>query len=675
MAVSLLLLCISPLVSFFPLPLTVCFIFSSFSRNVATRWRDDTGSSTQQQQSTNDNTIPQQLPATLADRYAHLDYGLDGTVSCRTRNGASHSSSNNHTNSPTVPTDVPGTTASAILWKEEDAPTLVLFSSSSAVAADADAACRAGSEAAQSMASWSNGAASLLTLFLNPVLLSRSDSSSNSANRCCFMFGRTGRKPILLLSLLLSVVPAAAFCRVQSGAQVRPTVYYVTSACTGAANYLAVAFASLADVIPQHQRTAAYGTVLAGFYGGLALGPLLGLALERQRGGGGHHDHDNERAVGFFSLTCCLLALLLAAVALPETLAVAAAVPPSAEPLPAAEARLPPLLQQQQKKWPAEEEHGQPPVGHWPESGSNDNAIDRHDDADDDGPPVEGESPLGTEAAGPPFVPSVSSPSSSLRLLRFVAAPFREISILNRNRSIRLVAIGSFFAAAVFAADHTLVIYYVEEQFQLQQRDIASMMLAMGLAGIVLQAGALPPLVGALSERGLLVVTFACGTLHNALYGLSRSTAGICAALLLSQLTKLNFPLLSSLASSSVEEHEQGRVQGALFATNAVASAIGPLSMEWLYRWTKNNNNTTAAHVVGPGVMFLFAAGLYAIGTMVVCFIPKTTTTLGEDGRPRTRIDGETTNIAPASLGMLYEEETWMDLHEPLLLMAGSNES
>jgi Na+/melibiose symporter-like transporter len=201
---------------------------------------------------------------------------------------------------------------------------------------------------------------------------------------------------------------------------------------------------------------------------------------------------------------------------------------------------------------------------------------------------------------------------------RAMLRPFQEISILNRSRALRLLTVASFFAAMVFAADTTLVIYYVEETLNVQKSDIASMTLAMGVAGILFQGGLLQQCIGCIGEHSALLLSFLCGTLHNFLYGAARSKPTIYVALVVSQLTKTNFPLLSSLASKDVSVHEQGRVQTALFATNAIANAIGPLALEFVYHFTKH----WKGRLGGPGFMFIFAAGLYAIGAVVVSLIP-----------------------------------------------------
>lgn len=203
---------------------------------------------------------------------------------------------------------------------------------------------------------------------------------------------------------------------------------------------------------------------------------------------------------------------------------------------------------------------------------------------------------------------------STIQWLFFhISRPFREASILCRNKSILLISIGSFFSATVHASDVTLIIYYIEEYLNVRQKDIASMFLVLAVAGIIVQAGLLQPMIRCFGENKLLVLAFCCGTLHNVLYGVAQSKTTIYFAFTVSQFTKTNIPLLSSLASQHVSVHEQGRVQGALFATNAIANATGPLAMEFVYHLTKH---------IHPGLMFIYAAFLYLIGTIVVSFIP-----------------------------------------------------
>jgi MFS family permease len=101
------------------------------------------------------------------------------------------------------------------------------------------------------------------------------------------------------------------------------------------------------------------------------------------------------------------------------------------------------------------------------------------------------------------------------------------------------------------------------------------------------------------------------------LYGLAKNKRSLYAALCLSQLTKTNTPILASLASKGASLNEQGQLQGALYAVNALGGAIGPLCMQFVFERTKET--------MGPGTMFIFASFLYFVGTIIVSCIPEAT--------------------------------------------------
>jgi hypothetical protein len=57
----------------------------------------------------------------------------------------------------------------------------------------------------------------------------------------------------------------------------------------------------------------------------------------------------------------------------------------------------------------------------------------------------------------------------------------------------------------------------------------------------------------------------------------------------------------------SQEESEQGRIQGALFSVQTLASACNPYAMSTIYRATKDGA------LFGPCSMFIFASGFYVV--------------------------------------------------------------
>jgi DHA1 family tetracycline resistance protein-like MFS transporter len=228
-----------------------------------------------------------------------------------------------------------------------------------------------------------------------------------------------------------------------------------------------------------------------------------------------------------------------------------------------------------------------------------------------------------------------------------VLKPFRDMSILSRNHTLRLIALGSFLASTVYNVDHTLVLFYIEQHLDVRDKDMASMLFVLGIVGVIMQCLAFQPLVQCFGERGLLIITFVSGTVHNFIYGAARKKSSIYSALALSQLTKLNFPILSSLSSQQADPHEQGQLQGALFALNALAGAFGPLAMNVVYQHTKD------------GTMFLASSGLYFTGLVAVLALSRDSKHLLRQ-EPIGRTDVQ--NRADSS-----DEVDREDMEEPLL--------
>mmetsp|Transcript_5533 Transcript_5533/g.10131 ORF Transcript_5533/g.10131 Transcript_5533/m.10131 type:complete len:529 (+) Transcript_5533:180-1766(+) len=195
--------------------------------------------------------------------------------------------------------------------------------------------------------------------------------------------------------------------------------------------------------------------------------------------------------------------------------------------------------------------------------------------------------------------------------------PLRELSILNRNQLFRLLSVLAFFSGMVTSADHTLLIYYVEERLAFDDHDVAVMFMIVGILGIVVQGVLLKPLNDCLGERYVIVVAFFVGAFYNLLYGLAKDKTTIFIAVSLSTFLGMSFPTISAIKSNNVDESEQGRIQGALYSLSALASGLGPVLLRIVYSHTKS------LPYPGPGSMFIFAAFLFLVATGFAFALPK----------------------------------------------------
>lgn len=200
--------------------------------------------------------------------------------------------------------------------------------------------------------------------------------------------------------------------------------------------------------------------------------------------------------------------------------------------------------------------------------------------------------------------------------------PLKEILILGRNRTLILITIAAFLSKFVFSADISLFFFYVENVLGVRDKDVAGLVFTSGIAGILVQAVFLKYLISLMGEQRLLVASYISGVIHNLVYGLARTKVLLYVGMCMSHVTGIGNPLLSSAVSRNVEPTEQGRIQGALSALSALAEAIGPVFINYVYRnW----------HFCGQGTMFVVAAGLYLLGAISVYYIPPKTSSSDDD--------------------------------------------
>ena len=195
--------------------------------------------------------------------------------------------------------------------------------------------------------------------------------------------------------------------------------------------------------------------------------------------------------------------------------------------------------------------------------------------------------------------------------------PMKELMILNRSKLFRLLSALAFFSGVVSTADHTLFLYYVEENYGFNDRDIAKLFLIIGIMGIIVQTVILKPLNSWIGERRVIIVAFLVGALHNYMYGVAKDKSTIFMGATIASLTGMSFPTISAIKSNNVDELEQGRIQGALYSLSSLASAIGPMMLRYVYHRTKDGGG------FGKGTMFIFGAGLYLVAVVCAWLLPE----------------------------------------------------
>jgi len=408
-----------------------------------------------------------------------------------------------------------------------------------------------------------------------------------------------GRKAPLLMGLIMSMIPSFCLYVMQNIPMMSPWWYYSASASTGLISWFAVALSALNDVLPQEFRAPGIGLLFAGFLFGVCLSPTLALMLER-------------KTLTLVSFLVVCLGFLMTVFVVPETVK--------------------PHLGEEAKK------------------------LRKERDAKEDERDREKVEELEQQQQQHLFswLLRFYYSSSVCRTTRgIVSRPFREMSILNRNSFFRLISAVAFFTGVVASADQVLLVYYLEQQLNFNTKDISVMFLIIGVTGIFVQVVVMKPLNDMVGEKMVVALSFMAGTLGNFLYGVARNKSVIFMAILISGLGSMSFPTISAIKANNVKSSEQGRIQGALYSVQALASGLGPAMMQYVYSKTK----TMHGFLLGPGTMFIFASGLYVVGIGFALALPndKANTNPRHGGRPNAQA-GSSNSISNNGLVTIDDE-------------------
>jgi len=113
----------------------------------------------------------------------------------------------------------------------------------------------------------------------------------------------------------------------------------------------------------------------------------------------------------------------------------------------------------------------------------------------------------------------------------------------------------------------------------------------------------------------VIVIAFIFGALNNSVYAFALDKKGIFIGATLGSVAGIAFPTISAIKANNVDEHEQGQIQGALFALSSLASALGPTTLRLLYEKT--------SETAYPGAFFLLASAFFLVATLCAMALPK----------------------------------------------------
>ena len=134
----------------------------------------------------------------------------------------------------------------------------------------------------------------------------------------------------------------------------------------------------------------------------------------------------------------------------------------------------------------------------------------------------------------------------------------------------------------------------------------------VGVLSAITQAGLVRPAMRLLGERGAIFTGLLLGTVQYVLLGAARSGAVLYGSIVFGSLSGISGPAIQGMISRTVDDREQGRIQGALTSLNSLVGIFGPLAATWVFAYF---NGGSAQNV--PGAAFYMAAVFSLAGAVL----------------------------------------------------------
>ena len=196
-----------------------------------------------------------------------------------------------------------------------------------------------------------------------------------------------------------------------------------------------------------------------------------------------------------------------------------------------------------------------------------------------------------------PFRWRAANPLGSLALLRSIPVVFGLAGVVFLHRLAHDVQPSMF-------------VLYTGYRYGWDERTVGFVLMAVGVLGALLSAGAVGPVVKRIGERHALLLGLASGALGFSAYGLAASGVAFLTFLPVVALWGgFTGPSLQALLTRNVDPSEQGRLQGALASLGSVASVIAPGLFTGVFAAAVRG----AAPPTLPGAPFLLAGALLAL--------------------------------------------------------------
>jgi DHA1 family tetracycline resistance protein-like MFS transporter len=193
------------------------------------------------------------------------------------------------------------------------------------------------------------------------------------------------------------------------------------------------------------------------------------------------------------------------------------------------------------------------------------------------------------------------------------ANPLGALHLLRSNRVLAGLSVVNFFAQVAHVVLPSTFVLYATYRYGWDARTVGLTLAMVGICAMVVQGGAIGPIVNRFGERRALLLGLGCGAVGFVIFGTAPSGPLFWLGIPVMALWGVAGAASQALMTRLVKPDQQGQLQGATSSVQSVSQLVGP----FLFTLTFAYFIGAEAPMKLPGAPFLLASALLLLALLI----------------------------------------------------------
>ena len=193
------------------------------------------------------------------------------------------------------------------------------------------------------------------------------------------------------------------------------------------------------------------------------------------------------------------------------------------------------------------------------------------------------------------------------------ANPVGALRLLGSNRTLAGLSLANFFAQLAHVVLPSVFVLYATYRYGWDAKTVGLTFALVGICSMVVQGGAIGPIVQRFGERRALFLGLACGAVGFLIFGAAPSGPLFWIGIPVLSLWGVAGAATQALATRFVSPEQQGQLQGATASVVSIAQLLGPFLFTLTFAYFIGDS----APFKLPGASFLLASALLLLALAV----------------------------------------------------------